>query len=263
MANVRPPAVAGQFYPADAQQLGAEIRSYLDEAAVPAPLSGAIKALIVPHAGYIYSGRVAAAAYALLTPQWDRIARVVLLGPAHRVYLEGLAVPSVEYFRTPLGDVAIDQDGAQRIQALSQVRVMDEAHRLEHSLEVQLPFLQTVLGRFDLLPLVVGEGTSSEVAEVLESLWGGIETLVVVSSDLSHYHDYASARRLDSETSRAIVERRSTLTPEQACGCRPLNGLLEQARRLDLRVTALDLRNSGDTAGPADRVVGYGAYALH
>ncbi|MGH8582612.1 MAG: AmmeMemoRadiSam system protein B [Gammaproteobacteria bacterium] len=263
MANVRPPAVAGQFYPADAQQLRAEVRTYLAEAVAPGPPTAAIKALIVPHAGYIYSGPVAASAYALLKPRRESVARVVLLGPAHRVYLEGLAVPSVDYFRTPLGDLDIDQAGAQRIKDLTQVQVMDEAHRLEHSLEVQLPFLQTVLARFALLPLVVGESTSGEVAEVLESLWGGSETVVVVSSDLSHYHDYASARRLDSETSRAIVERRSTLTPEQACGCRPLNGLLQLARRLDLRVTALDLRNSGDTAGPAHQVVGYGAYALH
>jgi AmmeMemoRadiSam system protein B len=224
---------------------------------VPCP-----KALVVPHAGYIYSGPVAATAYAQLAERKAEIRRVVLLGPSHRVPFRGLAVPSVDAFATPLGALAIDQAAIARILRLPQVVVSDEAHVEEHSLEVHLPFLQTVLEQIALVPIVVGEATAEEVAAVLDVLWGGEETLIVVSSDLSHYHDYATAKRLDRVTTEAIEALRHDIDPEQACGCRPLNGLLVAAAAHHLSVRTLDLRNSGDTAGTRDRVVGYGAYAL-
>ncbi|MFP5506944.1 MAG: AmmeMemoRadiSam system protein B [Gammaproteobacteria bacterium] len=261
MQTIRPPAVAGMFYPADAQELHRELQQLLGAAT-----SGTQppKALIVPHAGYVYSGPVAASAYAQLIPLRDRIRRVVLLGPAHRVAFRGLAASSASGFRTPLGDVPLDTAALAPLLVLPQIRVLDEAHAQEHSLEVQLPFLQETLGDFRLLPLVVGDATYAEVAEVLEMVWGGDETLILISSDLSHYHDYATAQRLDRATSDAIA----TLHPERidfdhACGRTPVGGLLLAARRHGLHADVLDLRNSGDTAGPRDRVVGYGAYALH
>lgn len=261
MQTIRPPAVAGMFYPADAQELHRELQQLLGAAT-----SGTQppKALIVPHAGYVYSGPVAASAYAQLIPLRDRIRRVVLLGPAHRVAFRGLAASSASGFRTPLGDVPLDTAALAPLLELPQIRVLDEAHAQEHSLEVQLPFLQETLGDFRLLPLVVGDATYAEVAEVLEMVWGGDETLILISSDLSHYHDYATAQRLDRATSDAIA----TLHPERinfdhACGRTPVGGLLLAARRHGLHADVLDLRNSGDTAGPRDRVVGYGAYALH
>lgn len=261
MRTIRPPAVAGMFYPADAQELHRELQQLLGAAVADAPPP---KALIVPHAGYVYSGPVAARAYAQLIPLRERIRRVVLLGPAHRVAFRGLAASSASGFRTPLGDVPLDTAALTPLLELPQVRVLDEAHAQEHSLEVQLPFLQETLGDFRLLPLVVGDATYAEVAEVLEMVWGGDETLILISSDLSHYHDYATAQRLDRATSNAIA----TLHPERidydhACGRTPVGGLLLAARKHGLHAEVLDLRNSGDTAGPRDRVVGYGAYALH
>ncbi len=258
--NIRNPAVAGMFYPGEAGELHRQVQGYLREAA-SAPHNP--KAIIVPHAGYIYSGPVAATAYASLVPRRGRIERVVLLGPSHRVPLEGMAVSSVEFFATPLGDIPIDREAVKHLLTLPQVKVMDEAHLLEHSLEVQLPFLQEILGEFRLIPLVVGDSSPDEVAEVLEKLWGGEETLLVISSDLSHYQDYETARRLDRATSDAI----EALAPQRihyddACGRNPVNGLLLAARRRGLHASTLDLRNSGDTAGPRDRVVGYGAYVF-
>ncbi|MCW9058297.1 MAG: AmmeMemoRadiSam system protein B [Gammaproteobacteria bacterium] len=258
--NIRNPAVAGMFYPGEAGELHRQVQGYLREAA-SAPHNP--KAIIVPHAGYIYSGPVAATAYASLVPRRGRIERVVLLGPSHRVPLEGMAVSSVEFFATPLGDIPIDREAVKHLLTLPQVKVMDEAHLLEHSLEVQLPFLQEILGEFRLIPLVVGDSSPDEVAEVLELLWGGEETLLVISSDLSHYQDYETARRLDRATSDAI----EALAPQRihyddACGRNPVNGLLLAARRRGLHASTLDLRNSGDTAGPRDRVVGYGAYVF-
>ena len=255
-AGTRPPAVAGLFYPGDPQTLRAGLAQLLAEnpAAGPAP-----KALIAPHAGYIYSGPVAARAYNLLS---DGVRRVVLLGPAHRVPLRGLALPTVSAFHTPLGDVPLDLDAMRSLDALPQVLRSDEAHRQEHSLEVHLPFLQVRLGEFTLVPLVVGWASPAAVEEVLERLWGGPETLVVISSDLSHYHPYADAQQLDEDTARRIEALRGSLQGEQACGAHPLNGLLSLAKAKHLKVTRLDLRNSGDTAGSRDRVVGYGAWAL-
>jgi AmmeMemoRadiSam system protein B len=260
MNTSRTPAVAGLFYPADAHELRATVRGLL--AAVP-PVPPVPKAIIAPHAGYIYSGPIAASVYARLMPARERIRRVVLLGPAHRVAFEGLAVSAAVAFTTPLGDIPVDMAAVERLLALPQVRVLDQAHRGEHSLEVQLPFLQEVLIDFTLVPLVVGDAAPEEVSEVIETLWGGDETLIVISSDLSHYHDYATARRLDAATSRAIEALRpQDIGFEDACGRIPVNGLLLSARGHGLRAETLDLRNSGDTAGTRDRVVGYGAYAF-
>jgi AmmeMemoRadiSam system protein B len=258
MANMRLAAVAGRFYPADADELRALVSA--DLAAVR-PVIAPPKAIIAPHAGYVYSGSVAASAYACLVPARATIRRVVLLGPSHRSYLFGLGRSTAEAFRTPLGDVPVD--GSLDWSRLPGVMPADRAHLAEHSLEVQLPFLQMVLDRFTIVPLLVGEAAPTEIALVIERLAGGAETLVVVSSDLSHYLDYETATRRDRETSRAIEARCTDLTPEEACGAVPLNGLLHYARRVRLKVTTLDLRNSGDTAGPRDQVVGYGAYALH
>ncbi len=261
--DVRRPAVAGSFYPAEPAALRGEIDRLL--AAVEAR-SGAApaapKALIVPHAGYIYSGPIAAAAYARLRPVADAIRRVILLGPAHRVLVRGLALPGARQFATPLGVVDVDADAVAIARALPQVRESAAAHAAEHSLEVQLPFLQRVLRAFSVVPLVVGEATGAMVADVLDALWGGPETLIVVSSDLSHYHRYADAQAIDGVTAGRILALTSGLDPEQACGATPIDGLLQAARRRGLRAELLDLRNSGDTAGDRGRVVGYAAFAF-
>ena len=259
MPSTRPPAVAGMFYPADATVLSSDIRAMLAGAAKSAFTP---KALIVPHAGYIYSGPIAASAYVTLASVAARIRRVVLLGPTHRVAVHGLALPDAEVFSTPLGEVPLDTEAMQRIAHLPQVSVSARAHALEHSLEVQVPFLQAVLHDFVLLPLAVGSATEQEVAEVLEAVWGGPETLIVISSDLSHYLPYDVARRIDGDTSRAILNMASDITHDHACGATPINGLMLAAQRHHLRPHLLDLRNSGDTAGPRDGVVGYGAFAL-
>jgi AmmeMemoRadiSam system protein B len=261
VATIREPAVAGMFYPDDPLVLQKQVESFLQE---KEPGDEHPKALIVPHAGYVYSGPIAASAYRLLRGMRGQIKRVVLLGPAHRVAFHGLAATSAEFFSTPLGLVKIDQAAMETVLELPQVRIIDEAHREEHSLEVQLPFLQSVLGQdFSLIPLVVGETDSNSVAEVIETLWGDRETLILISSDLSHYLDYETARRLDSATSEAIEQLNpQAINYEQACGRNPVNGLLVAARHHKLRAKTLDLRNSGDTAGSHDRVVGYGAYAF-
>lgn len=258
MNAIREPAVAGQFYPASAGTLGTTIRTFLDEAQVtegPPP-----KALIVPHAGYVYSGPIAATAYARLRPWRDRYHRVVLLGPCHGVAVSGLALSGADAFRTPLGDVPLDKTAIAGL-AMPDITVIEATHKFEHSLEVHLPFLQTVLGRFSLVPLVVGDAAPETVAAVLETLWGGSETLVVISSDLSHYLTYDDARHADSDTCRAIENFAArSIDRRHACGATPIGGLLIVARRRGMRVTTLDLRNSGDTAGDRDAVVGYGAW---
>jgi hypothetical protein len=260
MRHVRKPAVAGLFYPASSAALMRTVDEYLARARSSGPVP---KALIAPHAGYIYSGPVAASAYAQLAPVRQRIRRVVLLGPSHRVPLYGLALSSAEAFLTPLGMVPVDRAAAALLADLPQVQVLDAAHAAEHSLEVHLPFLQRVLDSFELVPLVVGEATPEEVAEVLERLWGAEETLIVVSTDLSHYLPYDSARAVDGDTSHLIEHSPPVpVRSEQACGCHPLNGLLLAAYEHGLHAKLLDLRSSGDTAGPRDSVVGYGAYAL-
>lgn len=260
MHSVRPPAVAGMFYPADPRQLRAAVQEYLAAATAAGPVP---KAMVVPHAGYVYSGPVAASAYALLRPAREKVRRAVLLGPAHRAPLCGMALPRATAFATPLGAVPVDGEAAALLADFPQVQASDAAHAQEHSLEVQLPFLQEVLADFAIVPLVVGDATAAQVEEVLEALWGGEETVVLVSSDLSHYHDYETARRLDQAASRAIEQLDETdLADRQACGCLPIRGLLRAARRHQLAGRTVDLRNSGDTAGPRDQVVGYGAYAF-
>ena len=261
MDVVRRPAVAGAFYPREASVLQAEVQSYLAAAGHDEAAAGP-KAIIAPHAGYIYSGPIAASVYARLAPLRGRVRRVVLLGPAHRVYVKGAAVPSVHAFASPLGDVALDAEALAALRALPFVEESDRAHALEHSLEVHLPFLQAVLGDFRLVPVVVGDAAAGEVAQVLESLWGGEETLIVVSSDLSHYLPYDAARARDRNTVESILRLEARLDPEEACGAAPINGLLEVARRRGLRPELVDLRNSGDTAGDRDRVVGYAAFAF-
>jgi AmmeMemoRadiSam system protein B len=259
--SVRPAAVAGLFYSGERKSLSGEIEQLLGNVA-PRP-SAVPKALVAPHAGYVYSGPVAATAYALLAPARDVIKRVVLLGPTHRVAVRGLALPGVERFATPLGTVEIDAEAAEQIVALPQVIVSDDAHALEHSLEVHLPFLQTLLSEFKIVPLAVGDARSDEVAEVLEALWGGPETLIVVSSDLSHYLAYNEAKAIDRATCEAILHLGTDIDHEQACGATPVCGLTLAARHRRLRPELLDLRNSGDTAGDKSRVVGYGAFAFY
>jgi len=257
----RPAAVAGLFYPADPEELRLEVTDLLAAAKVddgPPP-----RALVVPHAGYVYSGVIAAAAFRTLAPLAGRVRRVVLLGPSHYVAFNGLALPSVTAFETPFGEIGIDPDAAAELADLPQVVVDDRPHEREHSLEVELPFLQRVLGDFRLVPLAVGDATPAEVAQVIARLDRGDETLIVVSSDLSHYLDYAAAQRRDAATTAAVLaldEQR--LGADDACGRVPLAGLLRRAREAGLAARLLDQRNSGDTAGPRHRVVGYGAYAF-
>ncbi len=261
MTFVRKATVAGSFYPGDARELESTVREFLsgaggDDGPVP-------KALIAPHAGYIYSGAVAARAYARLAPAAERITRVVLIGPCHRVAVRGLAVSGADAFATPLGTVPIDDAARTRALELPQVQVFDDTHAREHSLEVHLPFLQVMLGTFSIVPLVVGQATTDEVALVMEALWGGPETIIVVSSDLSHYLDYDAACTMDGETCRAIERLDGAgIGADQACGRVPVAGLLALAKRRGLGVATVDLRNSGDTAGDRARVVGYGAWVF-
>jgi len=263
MSAVRPAAVAGLFYPDAAKALTAIVRASLAEATRwAANRASQPKAIIVPHAGYVYSGSIAATAYTRLAAGHDVIRRVVLFGPTHRVPIRGLAVPSVDAFATPLGTVPVDRDLITAALALPQVHESDDAHALEHSLEVQLPFLQATLGDFAIVPFAVGDATAREVADVIELLWGGAETAIVVSSDLSHYHRYAEAREIDRASADTILARSATLDHEQACGATPINGLLLAARKHGFVPELLDLRNSGDTAGDRSRVVGYASFAF-
>jgi hypothetical protein len=261
LRGVRLAAVTGQFYPKDPEELRRRVKLLLGNAASgagPAP-----KALIVPHAGYMFSGPIAASGYARLAPARDRIKRVVLVGPSHRVAFEGLATVSVSAFATPLGLVPVDAAGLGQLASLGQVSVNDKAHAQEHALEVQLPFLQTVLDGFALVPLVVSQAEPEAICQVLEAVWGGPETCIIISSDLSHYCVPAVAEQLDKATAAAI----EALSPEGisedgACGRWPICGLLQAARRRGLRARTVDLRNSGETGGPRERVVGYGAFVF-
>lgn len=263
MHSIRQPAVAGIFYPEQASVLSRNVRALLSAVApADAPVHAAPKALIVPHAGYVYSGPTAALAYARLEPLRSVIRRVVLLGPVHRVPVRGLALPGADMFVTPMGQIEVDQDAIASLKHLRQVGVSAVAHALEHSLEVQLPFLQAVLEDFKLVPLAVGDATPLEVAEVLDVLWGGPETLLVVSSDLSHFLSYDKAMTADRETAKCILSLNGSLTHEQACGGTPVNGLLLAARQHHLRPHLLGQCNSGDTAGDKNRVVGYIAVAF-
>jgi AmmeMemoRadiSam system protein B len=269
-AGVRSAAVAGLFYPQDPQAL----RCMLEDCLAAAPQAGRAaiaeampkrnlrpKALIAPHAGYVYSGSIAASAYRTLVGH--AIRRVVLIGPSHFVPFRGLALPQAEAFETPLGVVPIDDAARRDVLGAPHVIATDEPHAREHSLEVQLPFLQVLLGEFTVLPIAAGDATPKEVAVVLDCVWGGADTLIVVSSDLSHYLEYAAARRTDTATSEAILNYSTALDGEQACGYVGINGLMHTARQRRLEVRRLDIRNSGDTSAERSRVVGYGAFALH
>jgi len=255
MTNVRQPAVAGTFYPAQQQKLRSAVRGYLASAE---PTATCPKALIVPHAGYVYSGAVAGSGYARLAAGRGTIRRVVLLGPAHRAYVDGLAASSADSFGSPLGTVPVDKDAVDLVLSNPLVQVNDAAHASEHSLEVQLPFLQEVLDEFTLVPLLTGQADTEDVTDVIVALWGGEETAIVVSSDLSHYHDYETATRLDRVTSSAIEALKpQEIGHRQACGYTAIRGLLGAATGYGLTATTIDLRNSADTAGPRNEVVGY------
>jgi MEMO1 family protein len=255
----RRPAVAGSFYPAQPDRLRRQVVELLTDARTALKITP--KALIAPHAGYIYSGRIAALAFATLFDSAPTFARIVLIGPAHYIAIRGIALPKIDAFETPLGRVPVDHDGFNKITDLPFVSRNDAVHAPEHALEVGLPFLQIVLPSFSLLPLVVGDATAHEVAQVLARLWSGPETLFVISSDLSHYHSYETARRLDAATAAAIENGDwASLGPGQACGYLPIAGLLIEANRRNLKARRLSLCNSGDTAGSLDQVVGYGAW---
>ena len=258
VGSVRPAAVAGSFYPGSRRTLESMLDGLLAEAA---PRPGRPKALVVPHAGYVYSGPIAASAYVQLRPPFPT--RVLLLGPAHYEALEGLALPGAEALATPLGEVPVDGAAVAILRGLPGVVERSSVHAREHSLEVQLPFLQRVLPAFSVVPLAVGHAQVEDVARVLEALWGGVETLVLISTDLSHYLPYATAQEVDAGTARAILHRDPSIAHGQACGADGLRGLLEVARRKEMRVEQLDLRNSADTAGDPARVVGYGAFAFY
>jgi hypothetical protein len=258
MTRIKTPAVAGLFYPDSPRELSAVVGDFLDRAEVESPVRP--HALIAPHAGYVYSGPIAASAYATLRPWRERIHRVAVLAPSHRVPFRGLATSSADAFQTPLGDIRVDRAAVVQLETLPGVQQLDEAFTQEHALEVQLPFLQAMLDDFTLVPLIVGDADSDDVAQVIEALLAE-DTLIVVSSDLSHYHDYATCQRRDRDTA-AHIERleAADIGPYDACGAYPIRGLLKVADRHGWQVRTLDLRNSGDTAGDRSRVVGYGAY---
>ena len=262
MQEVRRTAVAGRFYPSSPLELLSMVEGFLQKAPGIAGAEAVPKAVIAPHAGYVYSGPIAGSALAPLGQEAEQIERVVLLGPAHRVPVRGLALSGVDGFETPLGVVPVDAELVDRVLDLPQVVVSRRAHAPEHCLEVELPFLQVTLGSFSILPLLVGDATPGEVAEVLERVWGGSETRIVISSDLSHYLEYSQARRVDEGTAEAVLALRSPISPTQACGAGAINGLLVAAIDHGLTASLLDLRSSGDTAGDRSQVVGYGAFAF-
>lgn len=259
--RLRLPAVAGRFYPADPIQLRDHVLQFL--AAASAVVPGRPKALIVPHAGYVYSGPVAASGYACVVPWSDKVKRVVLLGTCHTPGVNGLATTSGTEFLTPLGCVPVDRVAVEESLRFPQVQLDDGAQDRDHALEVQLPFLQVVLDSFAIVPFLVGRADAETVNEVLETLWNGDRTLIVVSSDLSHHHPYEEARRLDQATAEAIEQLDgAALGPKSACGRNAIAGLLYTARKLGLTCRTVDLRSSGDTAGPRQRVVGYGSWVF-
>lgn len=259
--RVRSPAVAGTFYPERSDELQRLVQFCLASGRRTTEEFLSPKAFVLPHAGLVYSGPVAGSGYLQLEKERDSVQRIILLGPSHRVAFDGIAVSGASVFATPLGEVPVDETAVETALAMPGVYAVEAAHALEHALEVHLPFLQTVLESFVLVPLVVGQANEETVSAVLEKVWGGPETRIIVSSDLSHYFDYTAAHRLDRETA-ARIEKLKPVTPSQACGALPLNGLLCSARQRGMRPRTLDLRNSGDTAGNRDRVVGYGAFAF-
>lgn len=266
MARIRPAAIAGTFYPGDPAELDQTVTATLNAALKDAgPLDSAHvpKAIIAPHAGHIYSGRAAADAYIRFAPIREEVSRVVLLGPCHRVAVRGLATTSADQWVTPLGRVRIDREAIAAVSAHPHVEVRDDAHAQEHSLEVHLPFLQKLFPSFWLVPFAVGQASNEEVATVLESLWGGPETVIVISSDLSHFLTYEQAQVLDGKTAASIESFDwASIGRDQACGRIPISGLLTSGKQRGMTIDRVALCNSGDTAGTRDRVVGYGAWAL-
>ncbi|RKZ85020.1 MAG: AmmeMemoRadiSam system protein B [Gammaproteobacteria bacterium] len=262
MENIRSPAVAGSFYPADPETLNDMIERDLSQISLSSDTASP-KVLIVPHAGYIFSGPIAASAFALLKQSHHLIKRVVIIGPSHRVGFSGVAISNADYFDIPLGRIAIDKIAQAKLLDIEGVHKFDAAHAAEHSLEVQLPFLQYILDDFSIVPIVAGDASPKLIAEVIKTLWGGPETLFVISSDLSHYHDYQTAQLLDQITSQAILNMDvATIDSQHACGSVGIRGLLTFAQHHPMKASILDLRNSGDTAGSKDKVVGYGAYSF-
>ena len=262
MDIIRQPAVANMFYPGDAYELGEMVDGFLSKVIPTLPTTP--KAIIAPHAGYIYSGPIAASVYAELVKSARSIKRVVILGPSHRVAFHGLAVSDADYFNTPLGNIPLDKEMIQNLMNQNLVTLLNQAHQLEHSLGVHLPFLQRIYDSISIVPIVVGDATTQEVSRCLEAIWGNSETLIVISSDLSHYHPYDEAKQLDKVTCTAIEEYNiDAIHSENACGYIPIRGLLHYANTLNFKATTLDCRNSGDTAGSKDQVVGYGAYAFN
>lgn len=261
---IRPAAVAGSFYPSEPSLLSQMVSDLLHhQEHTQSLIFKKIKALIVPHAGYIYSGAIAASAYSLLTHLPQDTRRVLLLGPSHHVAFKGFAASPCEAFATPLGAVKLDVAATQTLLARPHSQYLARAHRLEHCLEVQLPFLQTILEDFLLVPLIVGHAQPDEVASIIEHFASMPHTLVIVSSDLSHFHPYAQAVTIDARTNHNILRLEGALVGEQACGCYPLNGLLHWARQRPLNIAQLALKNSGDTGGAKDSVVGYASYVLY
>jgi len=261
MSEVRPAAVAGMFYPASEQELRSVVKDCLSDA-MPSELGYSPKAVIAPHAGFVYSGPIAGSAFRCFADDAEAIRRVVLLGPAHRLPVRGLALPGQEAFETPLGRVPVDQELVERIAEMPQVSTNTAAHAPEHSLEVELPFLQIVLDSFSVLPLLVSQVSAEDVAEVLDRVWGGPETRIVISSDLSHYLGYEAAQETDRDTARQVIDLHQPIEEHRACGAVAINGFLAVARQRGLAPRLLDLRNSGDTAGDRLRVVGYGSFAF-
>ena len=263
--TVRNPAVSGQFYPSDPAQLSREVKEYLKVSpSVPDPInSKEIKALIVPHAGYIYSGSIAGSAYSLLPRQNENIKRIVLLGPSHHVAIRGCATSSADFFSTPLGDIQLDRKLINELEKSVQINCHDNAHIQEHSLEVQLPFLQEFLADFLLVPLVVGQWSLDQANLFFDKISRLENTLIIISTDLSHFHSHKDAQNIDANTSKEILNFENNLIGEQACGCQPLNALLHWAKQQDWNIKMLGLKNSGDSAGDKDRVVGYGSFVLY
>ncbi|WP_064604927.1 AmmeMemoRadiSam system protein B [Photobacterium sp. J15] len=257
--NIRPPAVAGSFYDKSPEFLQSQLDNWLNPAAES---PGKIRALIVPHAGYIYSGEVASRAYSYLKQQADRIKRVILIGPSHRYFFQGCALPGVDYFATPLGQIPIDTQSVEILGKIDDIEVSDQAHAFEHCLEVQLPFLQRCLNEFTLLPILTSDVSPKTVARIINSVWQDENTLLVISSDLSHYHSYTEAQTLDQQTCSLIEHFEPTLKPEQACGSTGINTLLLLAKERDYQLKRVEQKNSGDTAGDKERVVGYVSYLI-
>jgi len=268
--KIRHPAVASMFYPGKPADLLNSVRKYLSDADAEQSTvkfkndENSVRALIVPHAGYIYSGKIAASAYQLLQRNKYHFKRVLLLGPAHRLCLQGAAFPNEEVFETPLGSIILDKTRMKKLAAeFSWISFNEKAHAEEHSLEVQLPFLQETIADFELLPLVVGEMDSLQIAEMIQQFSTDLETLIVISTDLSHFHNYQTAYEKDALTANAIeLLEPQKISSEDACGVYPLRGALVAALQNKWKIHRMGLCNSGDTTGDYGRVVGYGAWAL-